>query len=747
MKTLLFFLLIIFYGGTTVLAATYPSQYDIVYHRISLTVDPGTSGAISNGSVTTYFKTKAASVSQIGFDFDSHMSVGSVFYHGASISTYTFSSSVITITFPAAITPLGQLDSVTVNFSGTPVAPTTSIPSGYNYSSTYKAIFTLGEAFTGHTWWPCKDSLVDKIDSVDIIITTPSAYRAGSNGVVTEAVVGANRICTWKTRYPIATYLINFAAANFSNYQFSATALTHTVPIMNYLYAADNNSTYQSNLNVLQNIMPAYATLLNTDYPFYNEKYGTAESGSGWGALEVQSMTFIDRTSYGGSGSILAHELSHQWFGDKLTTTDWHQIWLHEGFAEFFQYVIYPELLQSASAAASSRSTLKGWVSGTSTVYVPNISNVDNIFIPSSSLAQPYEKGAMALSMIRAWLGATNFYTALHNYLNAPGLAYNFTTVDSLEKYMQPQTPNDMTNFFNEWVNNKGMATYTVNYQYVTKGVYIQLTQARTASPDPGYFDMPVPIEIKNGSGLDTTVVIIDRGGKLYKSSNAYTYGTNVMYYPLSATATVAPIFDPTSAVLATTSSIKLSTTLNGLIVLPIQEISLSATGDGANIKLAWQVTADEPLQSIAIEKSFNGSDFNSISSTDVIGSKQDNYSGGFNDAYYNSLVYYRVRVTREDGGSEYSAVKVFDGDPLDKLEISPNPAHSYITVKVPAYFNGNSFRIQIYNEAGQLVQQQVANGQESIFNISCGNFTPGVYQFNLINDKKQQLNGKFIKE
>ncbi|MEO8582452.1 MAG: M1 family aminopeptidase, partial [Flavitalea sp.] len=496
-------------------AAVYPSSYDIVYHRINVTVNPGVSGTISNGSVTTYFKTTAASVPQIGFDFNGTMNVSSVYYHGSAVA-YTFTGNVVLITFPSALTPLGTLDSVTINFNGTPVAPVTSVPSGYNYSSTYKCIYTLGEAFRGSTWWPCKDSLTDKIDSVDMIITTPSGYRAGSNGVVTETIVGPNRICTWKTRHPIATYLINFAAADYTNYQFNATSLSHTVPVMNYLYSAtDYNATYQNNLNMLQSVMPAYATLLNTDYPFYDEKYGTAESGTGWGALEVQSMTFIDRTAYSG-GYTLAHELAHQWFGDKLTTNNWHQIWLNEGFAQYFESVVYPENLLSAGTAATKRSNLKGSVStGNTTTYVSNISNADNIFIGGSS--QPYQKGAMTISMMRAWMGDTKFYTALHNYLNAPGLQYNFTCVDSLQKYMQAQTPNDMTNFFSDWVTQPGRASYVVNYQYVTKGVYIQLIQSRTYG-STSYFDMPVPIQIKNGSGLDTTIVIIDRGGNLYNS-------------------------------------------------------------------------------------------------------------------------------------------------------------------------------------------------------------------------------------
>jgi Peptidase family M1 domain len=727
--------------------AVYPSQYKIVYHRISITVDPGTSGAITNGSVTTYFKTTAASVSQIGFDFDSHMSVNSVMYHGSSLGTYTFSSNVITINFPAALTPLGKLDSVTINFSGTPITPVTSVPSGYNYSATYKCIYTLGESFRGSTWWPCRDSLVNKIDSVDLIVTTPSGYRAGSNGVVTETVVGPNRICTWKTRHPIATYLINFSAADYTNYQFTATSLTHTVPVLNYLYSTtDFGPTYQGYLNMLKTVMPVYSSLLNTDYPFYDEKYGTAESGTGWGALEVQSMTFIDRTSYSG-GYTLAHELAHQWFGDKLTTGDWHQIWLNEGFAQYFQAVVYPENLLGASTAASQRSSLKSSVSTSSTTYVSNISSADNIFIGSGT--QPYQKGAMTISMLRSWLGDTKFFTALHNYLNAPGLVYNFTYVDSLKKYMQAQTPNDLTNFFTAWVNQKGKATYAVKYQYATNGVYIQLVQSPTFA-GAGYFDMPVPIEIKNGTGLDTTIVVIDRAGRLYNSVSGGSYSANTIYYKLSATPTGIPIFDPNNNVLATASSINSSSTLNTLIILPVQDISLSVAGSDHNAKINWKIITDQPIESVEIEKSRDGENFTAITKTAATKIAANQYTGSFNDNQAgDGMLFYRLKLNKTDGSFVYSTVRVLNLASGGQIKITPNPALNYFTINIPSAYTDKSQQVNlvIYNAAGLLVHEEKIASNTSSVTVPCESFMPGLYQAVLINEKQQRLQTQFLKQ
>ncbi len=739
-------LLIIFFVNAQ--AAVYPSSYDIVYHRINITVDPGTSSAISNGKVTTYFKTTVASVTQIGFDLNTSMTISSVNYHGTPLlsSKYPQASNAVIITLPAVIPAIGTLDSITINYSGTPVGPGSPVPSGYNFNSTNKAIYTLGESFTGSTWWPCHDSLSDKIDSVDLIVTTPSAYRAAGNGLVTETISGANRISTWKTRYRIATYMINFAAANYVDYTYNIITNGKTLPVHNYLYSADNTATYKTATDFIQSILPVYVSLFNSDYPFVNEKYGIADCYGSWGALEVQSMTFCATNSIT-SNSTLAHELAHQWFADKLTTDDWHQIWLNEGFAQYCESVIYPENLLSASTAASRRSSLKSSVTNSSTTYVGNISSAQTIFASSSSLYQPYEKGAMILSMLRSWIGTTKFFAALHNYLEAPGLAYNFTSVDSLQKYMQAQTPNDLNNFFSNWVNKKGTVTYSVKYQYVTNGVYIQLVQSPT-SAGAGYFDMPVPLQIKNSSGLDTTVIIIDRGGKLYNSASGNTYGTNTIYYKLSATPNIAPVLDPNNNVLATASSTTSSSSLSTMITLPIEDINLTITADKQDAHINWIISSTDSLSSINIEKSANGFSFKSIAEYHVTNLPDGKYTGEFYDNNVDDgLTYYRIKVVKNNGQFVYSFIKLFRTNGANNLKISPNPVQNGFTVTIPIHFveNGKA-DILIYDNTGLLVSRKKVETTENHFFISAEKLIPGIYKIIVINETQHQLKEQFLK-
>jgi aminopeptidase N len=720
------------------------SNYDVIYHRISITVDPGTSAAITNGSVTTYFRTTVNNVSSIEFDLDGQMTVSSATYHGSAAGkVQNTTTDIITLTIPN-IALKGTLDSVTVYYSGTPIlAPSSGVPSGYNrktHNSQY-AIFTLDEPYTAHNWWPCKESLYDKIDScVELIVTTPNTYKVAGNGLVTEVPSGANLITTWKTFYPIATYAVNFAVANFKNYQYNITANGKTFPVMNYLFSENYNSTYQTYTDELKKIIPMYVSVLGVDYPFWMEKYGLAECTSGWGALEVPTMTFVASDAY--DKYTLAHEAAHQWFGNMVTTNTWHQVWLNEGFAQYFGSVVAAENLYP-SDLASKRTALKNSVSTlTYTTYVSDTSTPNNIFIGAST--EPYEKGGMILSMLRAWVGDTNFFIALKNYLTAPGIMHGFTAVDSVKKYMQQKTPVDLTTFFNDWVNKKGRVTYSVKYQYVTNGVYIQLIQSPTVAGQ-GHFDMPVPIRIKNVSGLDTTVVIIDKGsGVLYNNVTGGTYSSSTIYYRLSQTPT-SVTFDPNDVVLATASSINSSTSLNTL-PLPVKDIDLNAIDKGTRIIVNWSVSTDEAFQSIILEKSNNATDFIALQSTVPTRVATNFYKGTYNDEEKASRQYYRLKIVKLDRSVIYSKLEVVNSSSM-RLTVVPNPVHCEVRVTVPQGFSDDDTRLLMYNFSGQKIKEKKVLPDNAKVLLLVKEFTPGIYSLVLINGRKERLQTNFIKE
>ena len=168
-------------------------DYDLKYARFEWAVDPAVYQI--SGTVTTYFQTLAPAFSTLHFDLSTQMVVDAVKFHGQSVSFGQSGDFLLTIQLPTALPELA-LDSISITYHGAP--PSTGFGS-FNQSSHNGApiVWTLSEPFGTQDWWPCKNGLNDKLDSIDVIVTCPDGNRVASNGsLVGEKTVGADKICT-----------------------------------------------------------------------------------------------------------------------------------------------------------------------------------------------------------------------------------------------------------------------------------------------------------------------------------------------------------------------------------------------------------------------------------------------------------------------------------------------------------------------------------------------------------------------
>lgn len=220
------------------------SNIDEKYVRFNLTMNPTIAPATISGSVTHYFTTTRANVDTIKYDlYRTGMNVTSLIYHGITYTAVTridHINDTVRIILPAPIVVSGTLDSVTINYNGTP--PQSPNSRGYKRNSTMDATLNLSTHSSGYfarQWWPCKHTLGDKIDSVDIVVTSPSANLVIGNGLLqtpSPPIVGGNRTWWWKMRYPVAPYLIAIAAYPYIQYNSPSAIVGGTpVPINNYL--------------------------------------------------------------------------------------------------------------------------------------------------------------------------------------------------------------------------------------------------------------------------------------------------------------------------------------------------------------------------------------------------------------------------------------------------------------------------------------------------------------------------------
>ncbi len=465
-------------------------DYDVIYHRCEWTVDPAQ--YFIAGKVTTYFGTLISDFRTLRFDLSNSMTVDSV-KHENDLIPFTHDNDLLSIHFLPIGLPKGILEYVTVYYHGTPSQ------TGFGSFDTSShagvpVLWTLSEPYGGSDWWPCKNGLTDKADSIDVIINTPSIYRAASNGVlVSEIEDGNNKTYHWKHRYPIATYLICMAVTNYVQY-------THNVPfentnteVLNYIYPEDSASAASQTALIIP-VMQLFDTLFGV-YPFVNEKYGHCQFGWG-GGMEHQTFTFL-----GGFGfELIAHELAHQWFGDKITCGSWEDIWLNEGFATYLSGLCYEHFAQQWWRQFKSVRIEHITSDPGGSVLCDDTTNVNRIFHGRLS----YSKGCMILHQLRWVIGDSAFFKAMYEYANDPKLAYGFARTTDLINHFEATAGRKLDWYFDDWFTGQGFPIYTIGWKQ--SGDELNLIVSQTQShPSVSFFELPLPIQLI-GQNQDTLI-------------------------------------------------------------------------------------------------------------------------------------------------------------------------------------------------------------------------------------------------
>lgn len=473
------------------------ANYNITYHRLEFTVNPAVK-FITGKVFTTY--TALSNMTTITFDFANELTVSSVKRGTTNLTFVENTSNELIITLPATQVA-GTSATVEINYSGVPPANgfDSFVQSTHNGSP---ILWTLSEPFGARDWWPCKQDLNDKVDSIDVYITAPSQYISVSNGVetTTPVITGANKTTHFHHGYPIPAYLICMAVSNYSVYNQVGGTAPNEYPIINYIYP-ENLATVQPQLQETPPILALYENLFEV-YPFHNEKYGHAQFGWG-GGMEHTTVSFM--VNFG--RQLIAHEMAHQWFGDKVTCGSWKDIWLNEGFATYLATLVI-ENFDGIDAFVTEKQSMIDYItsSPTGNVYLTDAqaASVNRIF--SSRLS--YDKGAMVLEMLRFKLGDALFFQGLKNYLADPNLAYKYAVTTDLKSHLEAVYGQDLTDFFNDWIYNQGYPTYTITAQNWGSGQAKFVISQTQSDPSVSYFELPVPVRVYGSGGQEADIVL-----------------------------------------------------------------------------------------------------------------------------------------------------------------------------------------------------------------------------------------------
>jgi hypothetical protein len=747
------------------------ANINVYYHRANWTIDPNGATKNISGTVTTYFKTTQANVSAINFDLNkASFNNGSlvVRYHG-TVCAKSFPSSglvnILNITLPVTIAATGTRDSVDITYSGIPPSvPVGSAAEGYQKGSNGgdNYVMTLSESYEDRDWWPCKADMQDKIDSaMDMNFTVPwnaatgDTFWVAANGKLVDSamITGTTRNFSFKTTYPIASYLVALAVGKFTRYYKLVNVNGTNTQVAYYLLRnTTSHATKITAMDKINLVITAFSSKFG-DYPFKLEKHGYYDGLMGAGGMEHQTFSGIATTQF--NVQTLVHELTHQWFGDNVSFSTWNDLWLAEGFARYSE-VLAGELVPSLGLNPyTMRSSLKAnaMAINNAATWIPDASIANSDLIWNSSYGSTvYERGGMVVSMLRVICGDAVFFQALTNYqTNRAGKS---ATTDTLKNYFNALLGRDISSFFNDYVggSGNGAATvggignpvYSINWNTpVANKLALQVgSQTQSSGSNVAYFNGPVVIHATNavsGWTKDTTIVFYDWGG------GSLSYAGNGLSAPAGSTLVYNLSFTPVKLFIddsARTLIDAAASTTNKITTLAIkvEDFTVRKTAAGNLAKLS--ITTTDPITKVELQKSSNGTDFAAAGEMNLSDPGNQTLHYGFTDIpSLVTTVFYRAKIYYA-GKEEFTGIVKIQSANTKGIIVSPNPAYKDVRI---AFDNaaGEELKIKIMDAGGKQVKEIITNSNFIHFDTT--ELSSGIYMIQVIQQGEVSQTRKFL--
>ena len=348
-------------------------------------------------------------------------------------------------------------------------------------------------------WFPSVDHPSDKA-AVEFFIHAPARYDVVASGELIETVSrpDGTRLTHWREFVPIPVYCMVFGAAEFSVVNAGAAGGTH---VWHYLYPEDRDRGLADHGRALR-MLDFYAGLVGP-YPY--GKLALVQSSTRFGGMENSSNIFFDENSYDGTGKLegtVAHEIAHQWFGDSVTESDWHHLWLSEGFATYFGALFYERADGRDRFVRmmldNKERYLKDAESVARPVYDPSVKDLFKLLNRNN-----YQKGAWVLHMLRRVVGDEKFFRGVRDYYRTYRDGNALT--EDFRRVMERHHGRPLDWFFRQWIYEPGFPTYDAAWRWDESAKRLTLKVRQTQAG--GLFRVPLDVEFRGGDGPRREVV------------------------------------------------------------------------------------------------------------------------------------------------------------------------------------------------------------------------------------------------
>ncbi|MFH1321607.1 MAG: M1 family aminopeptidase [Bacteroidota bacterium] len=566
---------------------------DILNYTINLDITDFTNEVIK-GNCEITFVPKMNNINSISLDL-LKLNIDSIKVDNQSAS-FSYDDTLIVTMLPG-IMNIGDTASVKVYYEGTPQIDTSTYGGGFYFSGGYA--YNIGVGFEvnphnfGRAWFPCFDNFVER-STHEFFITTEDSKNAFCNGLLQDTVHNPNStiIWHWKMDQTIPSYLASVAVAGYATVNISYNGINGPIPIMLNALPSDTTKLKNSFLH-LTDAIGVYETYYG---PHQFDRIGYNLVPVVGGAMEHATNIAYHRSFADGSlwaEDIMAHELSHHWWGDMVTCETAEDMWLNEGFAVYSEFLFWEDVYDKDTYLQEVRRNHE------KVLHLAHIT--ENGYRAISGIPHEYtygdhvyDKGGDVVHTLRGYLGDSLFFSGLTTFL-----ANNqFTHINSydLRNQLSSITGIDLTDFFNNWVFNPGFPHFSINSTQITpNGIYYDVTvyvkQKLTGAPSY-YNNVPLEITFMDTSWNEQTETIIMSGAT---SSFTFTLPFSPVFTALNMNSKISDAISSEAKVIDTTWIDNFSHARF--------KITVNAITDSAFIRVEHNWTAPDPIVTNTIYK------------------------------------------------------------------------------------------------------------------------------------------------
>jgi aminopeptidase N len=429
--------------------------YDVQHYTLDLNV---TNVAASKLQGLTTIEAKATqNLSRFNLDFIG-FAIASITINGKP-AKFSRKGQELTIT-PSAPIPANETFTTKIKYQGSP-QKTKSVVYGnlVGWIASDSGSFTLSSQPDGAAnYYPVNDHPIDKA-TYTFNVTVPEPFEVAANGVLKSAIANGNtKTYRFEARDPMQSYL---TTVNIGQFDLQTGQTAKGIPIRNY-FEKGIPKTLLKPYDLQPEMLSVFSNLFG-EYPF--EVYGAVVVDSDdASALETQTLSIFGRGTLGqtspyvgglssGTEEVIAHEMSHQWFGDSVSISDWSDIWLNESFATYAEGLWVEHKQGRAALDRWVKNTYNEVVDAKSDLVPPGKPPANDLFN-----AGVYNWGALALHALRLKIGDYAFFSTLKTYAsrfkNGNVRPKDFIAIASRHPQGVAEETNktDLTTFFDDWI-------------------------------------------------------------------------------------------------------------------------------------------------------------------------------------------------------------------------------------------------------------------------------------------------------